>query len=764
MDTPLTVLFSGHDFKFLAPLVDRCRADGRFRVLVDEHPGHQITDTEKAASIGAEADLIFCEWSLGNAAWYSRMKRPDQVLIVRLHAQELRLPYLDEIEWDAVDHLICICPENLERTLARFPKLVDKTSLIYNPIDCDALDQEKLPGADFNLGLVGMVPRMKRPDLAVDLCRALREGDKRFSLCVKGKLPREYPWMLGRSDEMAYYDELLDSLAASDHANAVIFDPHGDDMESWYRKVGFILSTSDHEGSHQAVAEGMASGAIPIIRSWDGAAKLYPAEYVWDDAEGARALIAELRRPEAYASAVEHCRRYARSEFDVSRIWEQLNSLFARCLQARGTEAPSLASGPASRPAAAERCAALHVCYLQPGVESGYRTRVVKETSLLGGLGHAVTIAAFVPSGSAEDPTTIDDFRTQLADATGANIEVFPTAHFFDQALSQDARCSMVDPLVELAERVGARIVHGQAIYAGRLALEVARALPEVRSVVDLHGIAPEEHSMTGGHMARFEMLESLEGELLRDADLAVFVSQRMSRHYSGKYGAKGCNELVLPCCVQASDFADSEPARLAARDALGLGSATIVTYLGTLARWQWPEAMFTLFSDLLRHLPDLHLLLLVPEPDQAEARRWLEDLGVSADTFTLREVPAAEVGGILGVADAGLLLREPHPVNHVSSPTKFGEYMAAGVPVITTPAVGDFAAWIEPHGVGLCVEPEEARVSEPELGELVAFIRSLRKTRAERRAACRALADAELSWPSAIASLSEAYQTLACS
>ena len=42
----------------------------------------------------------------------------------------------------------------------------------------------------------------------------------------------------------------------------------GPDVGTWLRRIGFILSTSDDESFHLAPAEGMASGAVPVIRSW----------------------------------------------------------------------------------------------------------------------------------------------------------------------------------------------------------------------------------------------------------------------------------------------------------------------------------------------------------------------------------------------------------------------------------------------------------------------------------------------------------------
>src|SRR5215207_11273953 len=98
-----TVLFSGHDLRFLRPYVEFCRSSPHYRVLIDEHEGHVLSDTAKARCLLEQADVVFCEWALGNAVWYSHQKAPHQLLIVRLHHQELNLRYLDEIAWDAVD-------------------------------------------------------------------------------------------------------------------------------------------------------------------------------------------------------------------------------------------------------------------------------------------------------------------------------------------------------------------------------------------------------------------------------------------------------------------------------------------------------------------------------------------------------------------------------------------------------------------------------------------------------------------------------------
>jgi len=100
-------------------------------------------------------------------------------------------------------------------------------------------------------------------------------------------LPEDFPWMKKRTEELAFYEAQYKRIAESELLKgAVTFDGHGNDMDTWFTKVGYIVSTSDFEGSHQAVAEGMASGCIPLILPWEGADELYPEEYVFKNTDG----------------------------------------------------------------------------------------------------------------------------------------------------------------------------------------------------------------------------------------------------------------------------------------------------------------------------------------------------------------------------------------------------------------------------------------------------------------------------------------------
>jgi glycosyltransferase involved in cell wall biosynthesis len=271
-----------------------------------------------------DADVVFCEWCLGNAVWYSRNVKARQRLIVRLHLQELGLPYLDQVVWDRVEALIVICPRSRDLMLRRFPFLKGRVHVIYNPIDCDALARPKLPGAEFNLGLMGLCPKRKAPHLAVEILYRLRRMDSRYTLFLKGRNPRAHDWLWSRREERAYYENFLAGLDRAAVAQSVVFDDYGDDVPLWFTKIGFILSTSAFEGSHQSVAEGMASGAIPLIRNWAGAGRLYPPRFVFASVGKAVNLARAFGRPDRYSREGEAVKDYARSMFDRDVVLPQL--------------------------------------------------------------------------------------------------------------------------------------------------------------------------------------------------------------------------------------------------------------------------------------------------------------------------------------------------------------------------------------------------------------------------------------------------------
>jgi glycosyltransferase involved in cell wall biosynthesis len=325
------LLFAGHSLAFCEPLSRRARGVGG-EVREDRWQGHAIHDEEASAAALAWADAVHCEWCLGNAVWYSRSKRPGQRLVVRFHRMELETSFPGEVELERVDAMVFVARHVLEQACERFgwdagdPRLW----VVPNGIEPAALQAPKLPGARFTLATIGYVPRLKRLDRALDVLDLLRLHDERYRLLVKGRAPWEYEWMAGRAEERRYFAEVLRRVERSPNLRrAVSFEPFGEDVTAFLRQAGWIVSTSEVEGHSLALAEGMASGAVPVVLERAGAGEQYEARWLHADAEAAaRSILAVQERGEGQQEG-ERAAAFA-ERWSWARIWPKWERLLLR--------------------------------------------------------------------------------------------------------------------------------------------------------------------------------------------------------------------------------------------------------------------------------------------------------------------------------------------------------------------------------------------------------------------------------------------------
>lgn len=292
-----TILVAGHDLKFLAPYIAALETHGH-TVLIDHWAGHSGHDAEKSKVLLEQADVVWCEWGLGNAVWYSRHVTPSQRLVIRVHLQEIDLPYLRKVCIDAVDSFVFVGELIRRAAIEGHGIPADRAVVVPNAVATDSLARPKTAKSAHTLGLVGIVPQRKRLDLAVDLVEQLREVDPQFCLRIKGKRPEEYPWMEKRPDEMRYYlaqYERIDRLNADAGEDVITFDPHGSDMAEWYQGIGVVISVSDFESFHLTLADGAASGADAVSLAWAGADLIYPSSMLFADVSTMTAGILDER-------------------------------------------------------------------------------------------------------------------------------------------------------------------------------------------------------------------------------------------------------------------------------------------------------------------------------------------------------------------------------------------------------------------------------------------------------------------------------------
>ncbi len=328
-DPPTRVVAAGHDFKFFDELEQFFQRRRQVTLRFDrwEAAGRCGPHTDRLLDW---ADCIFCEWCIGNAAWYSRHKRDDQRLVIRFHAFEERTQYPTELDIDAVDAVFFVGDHKRRSVMARFGWPEEKLYVLPNFVDVPQYDRPKRPDAAFTLGVVGIVPMLKRFDRCLDLLEQLRARDLRYRLRVKSRMPWEFSWVWSRPAEQKHYQECIERINTSPLLRgAVRFDPHDERVGAWFRDVGYILSTSDTESFHLAAAEGMASGAVPIIFDWGGAASIFSSRWIVRSVGEAALRVDQLQQNMEREIEGRVAQDYVRAQFDTPEVLARLeNTLF----------------------------------------------------------------------------------------------------------------------------------------------------------------------------------------------------------------------------------------------------------------------------------------------------------------------------------------------------------------------------------------------------------------------------------------------------
>lgn len=306
-----------------------------------------------------------------------------------------------------------------------------------------------------------------------------------------------------------------------------------------------------------------------------------------------------------------------------------------------------------------------------------------------------------------------------------------------------------------LRQRLGSSpvVYHCRGESSVDWAVRLRRHFPDDAIVLDVRGAWPYEillaHGVTVVEDAEGEARARFEGALahlrrcVAEVEGVMTVSANLRNWLIEAAGAPE-EAVVVPCCVTATV---DDHRRKEIRRSWGVTTEKIYVYLGTTAsRSQGLEDLVMPFlraSQLVA--PDVRVLLLTPDVD---AMRNLAKAGaLNLSRTTIMHVPQAEVRHILTAADVGLLLRPPIFMNRWSQPTKLGEYLASGLPVIVEQGTGDVPELLEGSGAGITVHVggAEARFDQ-EAQRVHAW---LQRHGDEARTRARDLAQRKMLWSS---------------
>lgn len=170
----------------------------------------------------------------------------------------------------------------------------------------------------------------------------------------------------------------------------------------------------------------------------------------------------------------------------------------------------------------------------------------------------------------------------------------------------------------------------------------------------------------------------------------------------------------VIPCCVDLAKFnpeAIQESSVFNLKQQFKLTNRFVVGYVGSVGTWYLLDEMLRFFLTIEPEKNPIFILLTKDPAEEIYAKA--SHLQINRENILVLSVKHSEIPLYLSLFDCSVFYIRASFSKKASSPTKQGELMAMGIPLICNDGVGDSAAIIEKYRAGqLMASKNEREVS----------------------------------------------------
>lgn len=163
----------------------------------------------------------------------------------------------------------------------------------------------------------------------------------------------------------------------------------------------------------------------------------------------------------------------------------------------------------------------------------------------------------------------------------------------------------------------------------------------------------------------------------------------------------------VIPCCADLDHFHPSKingtlQSELKSKFSLS-DNDFVITYLGSIGTWYLLDEMLDFFKVLIKTKPNAKFLFITTD-EPSTILKPAQSKGISQDNLIISPAKREEVPTFLSLANAAIFFIQPVFSKSGSSPTKHGEMLGMGLPVIANSGVGDVDSIIQNTNSGILV------------------------------------------------------------
>ena len=268
-----------------------------------------------------------------------------------------------------------------------------------------------------------------------------------------------------------------------------------------------------------------------------------------------------------------------------------------------------------------------------------------------------------------------------------------------------------------VAFRFRPQVVHARGYAVSVLALWVKR-LAKARFLFDIRGFWPEEKVEAGSWKADgrlYRMTKRWERGFFQAADGVVTLSEKGKHILEKRFQEWNLHPplVVIPTCVDLTRFSpngshgeNGRPLKLA--------------YAGSVGTWYLLKEMTDFFIEFRKLVPETQWFIFTNRSDPHIARELAR---VDSRAVHVRILPHEEVPAYLPLAQATLCFIKPVSSKLACCPTKVGESLACGIPLVVTAGTGDCDDLVRRERVGVVLEELTPRAYQAAAKALVELL-----------------------------------------
>ncbi|MFN0188046.1 MAG: glycosyltransferase [Bacteroidia bacterium] len=187
----------------------------------------------------------------------------------------------------------------------------------------------------------------------------------------------------------------------------------------------------------------------------------------------------------------------------------------------------------------------------------------------------------------------------------------------------------------------------------------------------------------------------------------------------------------VIPCCVDVNHFDRSMVNRVDAetwKSKLNIQSTDyILSYLGSLSTWYLPEEMLKFFMTFRIKVPHAKFLIITTE-DAQPFIKMAKKIGVPLDSLIFTSSNRNDLPALLSLSNSSIFFIKPAFSKIASSPTKLGELLSMGIPVICNTGIGDTDEMIKKSQSGVICKSFNEKEYDRCTEEMICLEKTLNK------------------------------------